>query len=143
MISSYDDFINSRMRIFISSTFDDMYKEREVLVHSVFPRLRADFSNEIIDIIEVDLRWGITDENIYDLRILETCIREVLHCKPFFIGIIGKCYGSLATENEINNLPPAYLEAIGNEDLVGKNMTELEIRAGVFIPNNKLFSVFL
>ena len=142
MIPLYDKKINRKVRVFISSTFSDMQKERNIIVHSVFPRLRKVFSSKFIDITEVDLRWGIPEEDSENSRILEICIGEVLHCSPFFVGMIGNRYGSIASDEAINDLPPAYKKALGNELPSGLSITELEMRAGVFVPNNIDFSCF-
>jgi telomerase protein component 1 len=45
------------IRVFISSTFRDMQAERDVLVRSVFPRLREDLLKYRLHIVDVDLRW--------------------------------------------------------------------------------------
>ena len=143
MIPLYDNKINRKVRVFISSTFSDMQSERNMIVHSVFPRLRKAFSAKLIDITEVDLRWGIPEEDSENSRILEICIGEVLHCSPFFVGMIGDRYGSIAPEDAVSNLPPAYKKALGNEIPPRLSITELEMRAGVFIPKNVDFSCFL
>lgn len=142
MIISYDKKINRKVRVFISSTFSDMKKERDIIVHSVFPRLRREFTPKMIDINEVDLRWGIPEEDSETSKILEICIGEVLHCLPFFVGIVGQNYGSIASREAIENLPPAYRKAVGGDLPDNTSITELEMRAGVFIPKNADFSSF-
>lgn len=143
MIPLYENKINRKVRVFISSTFSDMQNERNIIVHSVFPRLRKAFSAKLIDITEVDLRWGIPEEDSENSRILEICIGEVLHCSPFFVGMIGDRYGSIASDDAVNSLPPAYKQALGGEIPPGLSITELEMRAGVFVPRNIDFSCFL
>lgn len=143
MIPLYDNKINRKVRVFISSTFSDMQNERNIIVHSIFPRLRKAFSAKLIDITEVDLRWGIPEEDSENSRILEICIGEVLHCSPFFVGMIGDRYGSIAPEDAVSNLPPAYKKALGGEIPPRISITELEMRAGVFVPKNVDFSCFL
>ena len=49
------------VRIFISSTFRDMHGERDLLTRFVFPELRRWCYNYCLNIYEVDLRWGITE----------------------------------------------------------------------------------
>lgn len=142
MIPLFDKKINRKVRVFISSTFSDMQQERNIIVHSVFPRLRKVFSSRLIDIAEVDLRWGIPEEDSESSRILEICIGEVLHCSPFFVGMVGDRYGSLASDEAIEGLPPAYRKALGEVIPSGLSITELEMRAGVFVPNNVDFSCF-
>lgn len=142
MIFSYDKKINRKVRVFISSTFSDMEQERNTIVYNVFPRLRQEFSSQMIDISEVDLRWGIPEEDSENSKILEICIGEVLHCYPFFVGIVGQRYGTIASTDAIDNLPPAYRNAIGKDFSEEISITELEMRAGAFVPNNVDFSCF-
>jgi hypothetical protein len=49
-------------RVFISSTFRDMHGERDLLTRFVFPELRAVARQHFINVFEVDLRWGVTEE---------------------------------------------------------------------------------
>jgi len=50
------------VRVFISSTFRDMHAEREELVKRVFPQLRKLCEERGVGWTEVDLRWGVTEE---------------------------------------------------------------------------------
>ena len=52
------------VRVFISSTFRDMHAERDHLVRVVFPALRERLEKYRIHLIDVDLRWGITEEEV-------------------------------------------------------------------------------
>jgi len=54
------------IRVFVSSTFRDMVAEREQLVKRIFPRLRKVCEERGVTWGEVDLRWGITDEQKTD-----------------------------------------------------------------------------
>ena len=45
--------------------------------------------------MEVDLRWGVTQEQVEGGHALEICLREIERCKPYFIGMLGDSYGSL------------------------------------------------
>ena len=51
---------NKVVRIFVSSTFTDFFNEREVLIKKVFPALRDELGPSGIQIIDCDLRWGVT-----------------------------------------------------------------------------------
>ena len=53
---------SSELRVFISSTFRDLQEEREHLVKKIFPEIRALCRQCGITFTEVDLRWGLTDE---------------------------------------------------------------------------------
>ena len=50
------------IRVFLSSTFRDFIEERDVLVKRVFPELRRFCRERFVELIEVDLRWGITSK---------------------------------------------------------------------------------
>ena len=141
MIAAYDVKTNRKVRVFVSSTFADMQMERDIIVNSVFPRLRKEFGERLVDVTEVDLRWGIPEE-AEDDQILEICIDEVLHCAPFFVGIMGSRYGSIASASAISRLPQQLRSALGTTIPRGASITELEMRAGVFVPGNIDFSCF-
>src|SRR6266545_2538257 len=77
------------VRVFISSTFRDMQAERDHLVRFVFPRLREELLKRRMHLVDVDLRWGVTnDQDAFDL-----CIDEIKRCHPRFICMLGGRYG--------------------------------------------------
>jgi hypothetical protein len=81
------------IRIFISSTFKDMHSERDYLVKYVFPELRERCIKKGLSLVDVDLRWGVTEEEAEQGKAIEICLDEIENCKPFFIGILGERYG--------------------------------------------------
>ena len=85
MIVYFDEKLEAKIRVFISSTFRDMQGERNVIVNTVFPLLRREYKNRSVDIMEVDLRWGISEKDISNMTLLEICIGETLNCVPFFV----------------------------------------------------------
>ena len=50
------------VRIFLSSTFLDFAEERDLLVRKVFPELRRKCWERQVELVDVDLRWGITEK---------------------------------------------------------------------------------
>lgn len=142
MIPAFKSVTNRKIKVFISSTFRDMNLERDIIVNSVFPRLREAFKEKLADVVEVDLRWGITEEMAESGKVLEICIGEVLRCAPFFVGLLGDRYGSPASKDEIEALPNNYKKAIGEDFQEGISITELEMRAGVFVPSHNSCSCF-
>ena len=99
----------NELRVFISSTFRDLQEEREHLVKKVFPEIRAICREKGITFTEVDLRWGLTDEDVALGRVISTCLVEVDKCRPYFIGITGDRYGFVPTYLDIQK-DPALLE---------------------------------
>ncbi len=51
---------NKVVRIFVSSTFTDFFNEREILIKKVFTALRDEMEPAGIQIIDCDLRWGVS-----------------------------------------------------------------------------------
>ncbi len=84
---------NPSIRIFISSTFLDMQNERDVLNQDVFPVVKGALDELGVDFTIVDLRWGITKEDQIKNNVIDLCLEEINHCKPYFIGLIGHSYG--------------------------------------------------
>ncbi len=117
------------IRVFVSSTFRDMQEDRDYLVKFVFPRLRKLCESRGVSWGEVDLRWGITDEEAAEGQVLPLCLREIEFCRPFFIGLLGERYGWVPRPDQI---PPDLLE---RESWLAKHpsssVTELEFMHGV------------
>ena len=81
------------VRVFVSSTFRDMGAERDELVKRVFPQLRKMCESRGVTWGEVDLRWGLTDEQKAEGKVLPMCLAEIRGCRPFFLGLLGERYG--------------------------------------------------
>ncbi len=117
------------IRVFISSTFRDMQAERDYLVKFIFPQLRKLCESRGVTWGEVDLRWGITEEQSQRGEVLPICLNEIKRCRPYFIGILGERYGWIP-----DALPSDLIEREPwlKEHLHGKtSITELEIIHGV------------
>jgi hypothetical protein len=90
------------VRVFISSTFRDMQAEREALVKEVFPSLRERLERQRLHLLDIDLRWGIPEEQARGDPVLELCLEQVAACRPvpgepqerpFFLGVLGQRFG--------------------------------------------------
>ena len=90
-------------RVFISSTFRDMHAERDHLVKKVLPRLRARLAPYRFYLEEVDLRWGVTEEQAKNGRAIELCLEQVDHCRPVFLCLLGSRYGWTPKDGELND----------------------------------------
>lgn len=118
------------VRVFISSTFRDMHAERDELLLFVFPELRKKCRERQVEFVEVDLRWGITEEETKQGKVLPIIMKEIEHSKPYFIGLLGERYGWVPDKvsQELIEREPWLKEHIGK---TGKSVTELEILHGV------------
>ena len=89
------------IRLFISSTFRDMGRERDHLVKVIFPEIRALCRERGLTFTEIDLRWGLTEEEGALGRIITTCLEEIDRCRPYFLGVIGERYGWVPSYHEV------------------------------------------
>ena len=70
-----------------------MREEREILVKQIFPQLRKLCEQRGVTWSDVDLRWGITQEQSERGEVLPICLAEIDRCRPYFIGLLGERYG--------------------------------------------------
>lgn len=89
------------VRVFVSSTFDDMRQERELLDEKVWPTLRRYCGERAIDFVEVDLRWGISQDQDLEHLTVQRCLDEVRLC-DFFVAILGERYGWRPQEEDLS-----------------------------------------
>lgn len=120
---------NRRIRVFISSTFRDMMAERDALMSHAWPELRSFCLERQVELVEVDMRWGISEEQSTRKETLKLCLDEIRACRPYFIGLIGERYGWIPGDD-------AFTADLKEEqpwitELHGKSVTELEILHGV------------
>ena len=121
---------NRSIRIFLSSTFRDFGEERDLLVKRVFPALRARLKDRFVELVDVDLRWGITVEEAERGEVLPICLAEIDRSRPYFIGMLGERYGWIPPHE---GYAPDLLERQPwlKKHQGGKSVTELEILHGV------------
>ena len=72
------------IRVFISSTFRDMHIERDHLVRFVFPELKEKCRKKRVNLIDVDLRWGVSEQDTQDGKALDICLDEIDSCRQRF-----------------------------------------------------------
>ena len=117
------------IRVFISSTFRDMMRERDLLVKEVFPELRRKCAKRFVTFTEVDLRWGITEAQANEGQVLPLCLAEIERSRPYFIGLLAERYGWIP-----DTIRPEVIarEPWLQEHVQGRtSVTELEIFHGV------------
>lgn len=132
------------IRVFLSSTFQDMQSERDYLVKHTFPAIKAIAKLRHVDFSVVDLRWGVTEEEARRGKVIEICFNEIDNTRPFFIGIIGNrygwCPGAKDIENNVrlHNVYPFVDELIEH----GYSVTEMEMRYAAFMDRGSVRSHF-
>ena len=81
------------IRLFISSTFVDTHGERDALIRKVLPALNKALAPRYVQIVPVDLRWGVSADKSTADTIQKTCLNEVDRCRvepdemPWFLGL--------------------------------------------------------
>lgn len=89
--------------VFISSTFNDMHAERDLLVKHVFPELRLWCAKRKLKLVDVDLRWGVSAADAQEnKRVVEVCMKNIDKCRPFFLSFLGQRRGWVPGENDIH-----------------------------------------
>ena len=110
-----------------------MQAERDELVLKIFPQLRRLCEERGVTWGEIDLRWGISDEQKADGQVLPICLEEIKRCRPYFIGLLGERYGWIPTaiSDEVLEREPWIKRHSDGADAHKKSVTELEILHGV------------
>ena len=124
------------VRIFVSSTFKDFNAEREVLVKKIFPDLRAWCQERQLNLIDIDLRWGVPADASTEEK-LRQCLEEIDRCYdenvvPFFINLTSDRCGWVP---ESDQLPAPLKDQYKWID--GMSVTEMEILHGAFRIQNQ------
>ncbi|MCP4680412.1 MAG: DUF4062 domain-containing protein [Deltaproteobacteria bacterium] len=116
------DGINGLVRVFVSSTFKGMNEERDILAKIVFPHLKRFCEKRGLVFAHVDLRWGITDDQVKEGDMLRICFSEIDKCN-IFLGLLGNCYGTITEVSEDLIRRESWLAEYCNA-----SVAELEIR---------------
>ncbi len=112
--------------VFISSTFNDMHAERNYLVKRVFPELTQWCAERRLRLRDIDLRWGITEEDSRDnLRTVQICLENVDRCRPFFVCLVGQRRGWVPSDRDIPE--KTFDEFPGLRERLGSSVTEMEV----------------
>ncbi|MDK9700168.1 MAG: TIR domain-containing protein [bacterium] len=131
------------MKVFISSAFQDTQAERDYLVRRTFPELNRLLSNNRINAIPVDLRWGIPDDNMAEhswLELKQVIFKEIDACRPFFIALIGKKYGWIPYGQNTSTIEDELNYSISNslDPSIGKYLYKREETSLANVPVNEL-----
>ena len=112
------------VRVFVGSTFQDLSRERDLFARRGVPSLEKRCRELGLDIVILDLRWGISAQEAKERQTLLRCLTAVESCKPFFVGILGQRYGWIPPKEEMEQAAKVFpwLATEGE-----RSITELEI----------------
>lgn len=129
-----DTVLEPHIRVFLSSTFRDMLTERNYLATQVMPAVRQLCALRGVQFTEIDLRWGITEEEAQRGDVTSLCLREIdlsRASRPFFVGMLGERYGWVPGASAVEAVLDAHdFGAAPREALLGASVTELEFLYG-------------
>jgi nephrocystin-3 len=112
---------NRRIRVFISATFRDMMGGVRCVDDSRLARTAPVLPPGQVELVEVDLRWGIAEEQSTRKEILKLCLDEIRARRPFFIGLLGHRSGWVLEPKQIR-------DQTGRQVYATFSITEREIR---------------
>ena len=79
--------------IFVSSTFQDMHYERDIIHDRVTPALNAVARQYGESVAFCDLRWGVNtgelESEAGSRKVLSVCLEEIDRCRPYMLVIWG------------------------------------------------------
>ena len=133
---------NRQIRVFISSTFRDMQDERDYLMKRTFPKLRKLAAERDVTLTELDLRWGITEEESKSGKVVEICLREIENSIPFFIGIIGNRYGWVPAKEDLGGNVTERFTDVNQYIEQHLSVTEMEMQFGVLQRKEDMHAYF-
>ena len=86
------------IQFFVSSTFKDMFGERETLHRNVLPRVN-ELAKKYGEYVEcTDLRWGLDTDHMG--KILGVCLSQIKNpCRYNMIIFLGDYYGTVPAED--------------------------------------------
>jgi tetratricopeptide (TPR) repeat protein len=118
------------VRLFLSSTFRDMHAERDHLIKVTFPAVREKLLPYRVELYDIDLRWGITEEEARHEKVISLCLEQVDECRPFFLAFLGHRYGWVPGEVPLDTRERFPFV----RRLPDVSVTELELRHGLRAP---------
>ena len=112
--------------VFISSTFNDMHAERDYLVKRVFPELSEWCEERRLRLVDVDLRWGVTEKDSQEnKRVVDVCLRNIDRCRPLFVCFLGQRRGWVPGREDISEGTfEGFPKLVGH---IGSSVTEMEV----------------
>jgi len=129
--------------IFVSSTFQDMQAERDMLRQKVFPAINKEAGAHNDHIEFIDLRWGIDtkgqSEQEASIKVMDVCLNELRRSDDLMIILLGDRYGWIPD--------PEYMKQLRfDHDIApetdGMSATAFEIENGVMYGNKKALVYF-
>jgi nephrocystin-3 len=124
------------IKVFISSTFRDFHAERDYLVKNVFPELREWCQKWKLHLVDIDLRWGVTQSEAESGKVVDICLEQIDGARPFFLCMLGNRYGWVPKAGDVPAETYRHYDRLGKKE--GYSVTHLEIEHAVLDPLSSL-----
>eukprot|EP00002_Diphylleia_rotans_P017507 TRINITY_DN339_c0_g3_i4.p1 TRINITY_DN339_c0_g3~~TRINITY_DN339_c0_g3_i4.p1 ORF type:complete len:1206 (-),score=300.21 TRINITY_DN339_c0_g3_i4:1020-4637(-) len=115
------------LRIFLSSTFRDMQKERDYFFQHGVPEIKEFAKTYGVELVFIDLRWGLTLDDSRNGKVVIRCCESIEKC-PYFVCLLGAKYGWIPNHSKADEWDPEtdsrYPQISGYEN---KSVTDYEI----------------
>ena len=122
-----------KLIVFVSSTFTDTGSERDILAEHILPKLHQSFQATGIDIILVDLRYGVKDDNTKEHKTWQVCEQELSRCYNesgglYFLSLQSNKYGyqPLSAELDKSVFEACVSKASAEHAGIAKSLYELD-----------------
>jgi WD40 repeat protein len=112
-----------------------MHAERDFLGKRVFPQLSEWCADRKLNLIDIDLRWGVTEADATkNKRVIEVCLKSIDKCRPFFLCFMGQRRGWVPdpAKGEIGKETMEIFPLLKNH--IGESVTEMEITHALIDP---------
>ncbi|KAF2069233.1 hypothetical protein CYY_009450 [Polysphondylium violaceum] len=121
-----DKLVNNTLYVFVSSTFKDMYGERDHLIKVVFPALNVKAKSKNLHIVPIDLRWGLTKEETTVQGQIELCLKQIDKCQ-IMVAALGSRFGWVPSEYKVSDNKDdaaTWLQSVP----AGQSITSIEVQ---------------
>jgi len=62
--------------------------------------IRKKCRKKYVHLIDVDLRWGVSEGDAENGKVLDICLDEIDSCRPYFLGLLGHRYGFIPPQHK-------------------------------------------
>jgi WD40 repeat protein len=113
-----------------------MHAERDYLVKKVFPRLSAWCEERKLRLIDIDLRWGVSEADATEnKRVVQVCLDRIDACRPFFLCLLGQRRGWVPGESDVSAQTLEQFPGLKEKGYLGNySITEMEIEHALLAP---------
>eukprot|EP00002_Diphylleia_rotans_P019728 TRINITY_DN3814_c0_g2_i2.p1 TRINITY_DN3814_c0_g2~~TRINITY_DN3814_c0_g2_i2.p1 ORF type:complete len:1164 (+),score=253.18 TRINITY_DN3814_c0_g2_i2:59-3550(+) len=116
------------VRVFLSSTFRDMQHERDEFFNFGVHRVQEFAKKRAVELIFIDLRWGVTEEDSQTGKVIEQCL-DSIEQSAYCVCFLGNRYGWIPDRKDEKQWSPSLdSKHPWVKEYSGKSVTEMEIQ---------------